>query len=138
MEGVLLPGFGDVGLERPRDVGSEEIIASAESSICAELSLDTRERGVLPQAGCNLSAVLDRKQAEVAVALLEHKVVCLPYLLGGGMEGEPGIGEPWIGECGVYAVFLAVFLRLCVFDVGGNGGTPGRSEGRHDERSFSV
>ena len=114
-----------MGLKRPGDVGSDETVASAESSVCAELSLDTRKRGVLPQAGCNLSAVLNRKQAEVAVALLEHEVVCLPYLLGGGTEREPGIGEPWFGECGVFAIFLAVFLGLCVVHMGVDGGAPG-------------
>ena len=70
----------------------------------AELLLDLGERGVLPQAGCNLSAVFDRKQTEIAVALLEHEVVCLPYLLGGASEGEPGICEARFGEGGVDAI----------------------------------
>ena len=42
-------------------------IASAEVVVEAELLLDPGIGGVLPQAGCDLSAVLDRKQTEVAV-----------------------------------------------------------------------
>ena len=75
VEGVFLPRLGDVGLERPGDIRSDKRVASAESSVCAELFFDRGEGGVLPQAGCNLSAVLDLKQTEVAVALLEHQVV---------------------------------------------------------------
>ena len=138
MEGVFLPGFGDVGLEKPGDVCSDERVASAEVGVHAELLLDTGEGGVLPQTGCDLSAVFIRKQAKVAVALLEHEVVCLPYLLRGGTKGEPGIGEARFGECGVGAVLVAVFLGLCSLDVGGDGGAPGGVVGRHDERNFSV
>ena len=138
MEGVFLHGFGDVGLEWPGDVCSDEQVASAEVAVCAELLLDTGKGGVLPQAGCNLSAVFDRKQAQVAVALLEHEVVCLPNLFWGGLEREPGVGEARFGEFGVSAVLVAAFLGLCCWDVGGDGGAPGRVVGRHDERSFSV
>ena len=63
MEGIFLPGFGDVGLEWHRDVGSVERVASAEVGVHAELLLNTREGGVLPQIGCDLSAVFDLKQA---------------------------------------------------------------------------
>ena len=83
-----------MGLERPRDVGSDERIAPAEVGVHAELLLDTVEGGVLPQSDCSLSAVLLCKQTEITEALLEHEVVCLPYLLRGGLEGEPHIGEP--------------------------------------------
>ena len=97
--------------------------------------------GVLPQAGCDLSAVLDRKQAKIAVALLEYKVVCLPDLFGGGTEREPGIGEARFGEGGVGAACVAVFFGLGVLDVGGNGGAPGRVGSRRffgGKRSISV
>ena len=138
MEGVFLPGFGDVGLEWPRDVCSDECVASAEPLVFAELLLDPAECGVVPQAGCNLSAVCNRKQAKVAVALLDHKVVGLPYLFWGGLEGEPGIGEARFGEGGVFAVLVAVILGLGLLDVGGDGSAPGGVVGRYDERRFSV
>ena len=86
--------------------------------MCAELFLDARKGGVLPLTGCNLSAVFNRKQEEVAVALLEHKVVCLPYLLGGGTEGEPGVGEARFGEGGVGAFLVAFIFGLSSLDVG--------------------
>ena len=63
--------------------------------------------------------------------LLEHEVVCLPDLFRGGLEGKPGIGEPWFGEGGVDAVFVSIFLGLCSLDVGGNGCAPRGSGGRH-------
>ena len=138
MEGVFLPGFGDVGLEWPGDVFSDKRVASAKVGVCAELLLDTGKGGVLPQTSCDLSAVFDRKQAKVAVALLEYEVVCLPDLFRGGSEREPGICEARFGEFGVGAVVVAVFFGLCGLDVGGDGGAPGRVVGRHDERSFSV
>ena len=93
MEGVFLPRFGDVGLERPSDVCSDERVASVEGGVYTELFFDAGEGGVLPQAGCDLSAVFNRKQTEVAVALLEHEVVCLTDLFRGGSEREPGIGD---------------------------------------------
>ena len=133
MEGVFVAGFGDVGLERPGDVCSDEGITSAKGLVCDELLLDMGKRGVLPQAGCNLSAVFNRKQAKVAVALQEHEGVCLPYLFWEGTEREPGIREPRLGEGGVCALLLAVFLGLCVAYVGGDGGAPGGVIGRHDE-----
>ena len=138
MEGVFLPGFGDVGLEWPRDEGSDEHVASAEAVVQTELLLDSGKGGVLPQACCYLSAVLDRKQAKIAVALLEHEVVCLPYLLRGGTEWEPGVSEARFGEGAVCAILVAVFLGLGLLDVGGDSGGPGGVVGRHDERSFSV
>ena len=70
--------------------------------------------GVLPQAGCYLSVVSDCKQTEVAVALLEHEVVSLPNLFGGGTEGKPGIGRARFGEGVVGAVLVDVFLGLSV------------------------
>lgn len=57
-----------------------------------------------------MSAVLDRKQTEVAVALLEHEVVGLPYLLRGAPEWESGIGEARFGEVGIGAAFVAFFF----------------------------
>ena len=52
----------------------------------AELLLNSGKGGVLPQIGCDLSAVLNCKQTKVAVALLEHEVVGLPDLFGGCSE----------------------------------------------------
>ena len=135
VEGILLPGLGDVGLERPRDVCNDERVASTEVGVHAELLLDMRKGGVLPQAGCDLSAVFDRKQVKVAVALLEHEVVCLPYLFRGGTEGKPGVGEARIGEGRIGAAGVAVSFGFGVLDVGGDGGAPGRIGGRHFGRS---
>ena len=131
MEGVLLPGLGDVGLERPRNVCSDERVASAEVGVGAELLLDSGKGGVLPQTGCDLSAVLDRKQAKVAVALLEHEVVCLPDLFRGGSEGKPGIGEARFGEGGMGAAGVAVLFGLGGLDVGGDCSAPRGVGGRH-------
>ena len=125
-----------MGLEGHRDVPSDERVASAEAEMLAELFLDPAKCEVLPQAGRNLSAVFNHKQTEVAVALLEHGVVCLPYLFGGGTEGEPGVGEARFGEGVLDSVFVAFFLGLGLLDVGGDGGAPGRVVGRHGERSF--
>ena len=136
VERVLLPGFGDMDLEGPRDVYSDERIASAEVGVPAELLLDMGEGGLLPQTCCDLSAVLNRKQPKVAVALLKHEVVCLPDLLRGGLEWEPGIDKDRFGECGVGAVLVAVFLGLRGLDVGGDGSALGGVIGCHDERSF--
>ena len=127
-----------MGLEGPRDICSDERVAPAEAVVEAKLLLDPGVGGVLPQTGCDLPAVLDRKQTEVAVALLEHKVVCLPYLFGGGTEWEPGVGEARFGEGAVSTVLVAGFCGLGLLDVGGDGGGPGGVVGRHDERSFSV
>ena len=135
MEGVFLPGFGDVGLEGPIDIGCDEQVASAEVVALAALLLNTREGGVSPQRGGDLPAVFDYKQSEVAVALLEHEVVCLPDLFRGSTEGQPGIGEPWFGEGGICAILLAVFFGLGSLEVGGDSGAPGRVVGQ-DERSF--
>ena len=100
--------------------------------MCAELFLEAGEDGVLPQTGCNLSVVFNHEQAEVAVALLEHEVICLPYLFGGGTEGEPGIGKAKFGEGGVGAFLMAFFFGLGSLDVGHNGGGPRGVVGRHD------
>ena len=61
MKRIFSSGFGDVRLERPRDLGSDKRIARTEVGIHAELLLDMVEGGVLPQAVCNLSVVLDSK-----------------------------------------------------------------------------
>ena len=39
VEGVFLPGFGNLGLERARDVCSDERVASAEDFVGGELCL---------------------------------------------------------------------------------------------------
>ena len=85
----------------------------------------------MPQAGCDLSAVFDHKQAKVAVALLEHKVVCLSDLFRRGTKRESGICEARFGECGVCAVCVAVLFGLGGLEVGGDGGAPGRVVGWH-------
>ena len=120
-----------MGLKRPGDVGSNKRVGSAAVGVHAELLLDAGEGGVLYQACCNLSAVFDRKQAKVAVALLEHEEVCLPYLLGGGTEVEPGICEARSGEGGIRAILSAVLLSLGGLEVGGNACAPQRVGGRH-------
>ena len=48
MEGVFLPGFGNVGLKRPRNLCSDKQVASAKVGVHAELLLDTRKGGVCP------------------------------------------------------------------------------------------
>ena len=97
----------------------------------AELLLDSGVGGVLPQTGCDLSAVLDRKQAKVAVALLEHEVVCLPNLFGGGSEGEPGVCEARFGDGGAGAILWAFIRGLCLGDLTGDCLAPGGCGGRH-------
>ena len=138
VQGVCLPRFGNVGLERPRNKRIDERVAYAEVSVYAELLLDALEAGVVSQAGCDLSAVFDRKQAMIAVALLEHEVFCLTYLFGGGTEGGPGICEASFVECRIGIVFLSVFFGLGVLDVCSNESVPGEVVGFHDGRCFSV
>ena len=127
-----------MGLERPRDVCSDEQVASAECWVEGELLLNPGQGGVLSQVYGNRSAVLDREQSEVAVALLEHEVVGLHDLFRGGSEREPGIGKARFGEGGVSSHLLAIFLGLRILDVGGNGGAPGGGDGRDDERDILV
>ena len=132
MEGIFLPGFRDMGLERSRDECSDERVTSAEDVVCTELFLNAGECGVVPQVSRDLSPVFDSEMAEVAVALLQHEVICLPDLFGGGSEEKPGICEARFAECGVDAVFVAVFLGLGFLDVGRDGGAPrAGSGGRH-------
>ena len=83
-----------MGLEGPRNVCSDERVASAEVGVHAELLLDTREGRVLPQAGCDLSEVFDRKQGKVAVAVLDHEVVCLPDLFQSSTWGYLAYSKP--------------------------------------------
>ena len=120
-----------MGLEGPRDVCSDERVASAEGMVKVELLLDPGERGVLPQAGCDLSGVLDCKKAKVAVALREHEVVGLPHLFRGALEGETGICEARLGEGDIGAVLWAFLRGLCLGEVGGDCLAPGRCSGRH-------
>ena len=133
VEIVFLPRFGDVGLEWPRDIGSDERAASAESSVCVKLFLNSGKVGVFPQASCDLSAVFNRKQAKVAVALLKHEVVCLPYLLRGGMKRGPAVCEARFGACRVGIIFLAFFFGLGILDGGSDESVPGGVVGRPDE-----
>lgn len=96
------------------------------------------ERGVIPQAGCDLSVVFNCKQTKAALALLEHKVVCLSNLFGEGTEWEPDIGEDRFGEGGIGAMLLSILLRQHYFDVGADGRIPGGGVGRHDYQSFTA
>ena len=121
-----------------RNVGSDKWVTSAEYSVCVELFFDAGKGGVFPQVVCYLSAVFESTQAKVAVALLEHEVVCLHYLLRGGTERRPGICEARFGKCNVGIIFLAVILGIGVLDMGGNEGAPGRVVCRQDKRGFSV
>ena len=89
------------------------------------------EGGVVPQAGCNLSAVFDGKQTKVAVALQEHEVVCCPDLFGGDTEGEPGICEARFGEGSIGAVCVTVFFGLGGSEVGSDSSAPGGVVVRH-------
>ena len=55
-----------------RDVCRDELIMAAEGWVFAELMLNAREGWVCAQALGDLSAVSDREEAQVAVAILEH------------------------------------------------------------------
>ena len=100
VEGVLLPGFGDVGLEWVRDVGGDEGVAAWEGLqvVGPELLLYPFVDGELDQALGDLPAVFDREEPQVAIPLAQHQVVCLPYLFGGGSEGGEGVGKARAGE----------------------------------------
>ena len=78
-----------------------------------------------------MSVVLDCKQANVALLLLEHDVIGLPNLFGGGLERKPGIGEAWFCECDVCAVLVVFLASLCLGKVGGDGLATGRHGERH-------
>ena len=60
MEGLLLPGFGDVGLEWPGDVGGDEGVAAWECTMGTELLLNPFVGGELAQALGDLPAVFNR------------------------------------------------------------------------------
>ena len=98
MEGVFLPRFGDVGLERAHDVDGDEGVATWEYPVGTELLLYPFIGGELAQALGALPAVFDREEPQVTVPLAQHKVVCLPYLFWGGSEGGEGVGKARVGE----------------------------------------
>ena len=54
------------------DVCLDEFIMAAEGWVFTELILNAREGWVCAQALGDLSAVSDREEAQVAVAVLEH------------------------------------------------------------------
>ena len=58
----------------------------------------------------------------MAPVTLDHGVVCLPNMFGGGTEGKPGLCEAWFIEGGVDPVLVAVLLGVGGLKVGGNGG----------------
>ena len=62
VEGVFLPGFGDVGHKWPRDVGCDEAVATGEGLVGPELLLNPFVGGKLAQALGNLPVVLDREE----------------------------------------------------------------------------
>ena len=108
MEGVFLPGLGDVGLERPRDVGGNEGVTSGEGPMGPELVFHLFVGGELTQALGNLSAVLDREEPQVTTSWAKHEVVCLPYLFVGGSEGGEDVGKARAGELPDNAVEVAL------------------------------
>ena len=110
MEGVFLPGFGDVGLERPRDVGGDEGVAAWEGPMGPKRLLDPCVGGELAQALGDLPAVFNREEPQVAVPLAQQEVVCLPYLLRGGSEGGKGVGKARAGEFPDNAVEVAILV----------------------------
>ena len=87
MEGVLLPGFGDVGLEWARDVGGDEGVAAWECPVGMELLLYPFVGGELAQALGDLPAVLDREEPQVAIPLAEQEVVRLRICFGEAQRG---------------------------------------------------
>ena len=110
MEGVLRPGFGDVGLEWAGDVCGDEGVATRECPVGTELLLYPLVGGELAQALGDLPAVLDREEPQVAVLLAQHEVVCLSYLFGGGSEGGEGVGKARAGEFPDNAVEVAILV----------------------------
>ena len=107
VEGVFLPRFDDVGLERGRDVSGDEGVAACECPVGMELLLYPFVGGELAQALGDVPVVLDREESQVAVPLVQHEVVCLPYLFWGGSEGGEGIGEAGSSEFPDYAIEMA-------------------------------
>ena len=110
MEGVFLSGLGNVGLERARDVCGDEGVAIGKCPVGTELLLYPCVGGELSQALGDLPAVFDREEPQVTVPLAQHKVVCLPYLLGGGSERGEGVGKARAGEFPDNAIEVAIFV----------------------------
>ena len=84
----------------------------------AELVLNVGKGWVCAQALGDLSAVSDREEAQVAVAVLEHQVVGFPDLFGGSRKREDSVCESWLSESGDYAIG---FFDVCP-KLGGMGG----------------
>ena len=93
MEGVLIPVFGDVGLQWAREVCGDKGVAAGECPVGPELLLYPFIGGELAQALGDLPAVLDREEPQVTVPWAQHEVVGLPDLFGGGSEGGEGVGK---------------------------------------------
>ena len=74
----------------------------------------------------NLLSVFEAVEPQVAVAQLEHQVVSLPDLFGGGLDREPGICEAWLEE-GCFRC-IAGWAGVCNPELG-EGGLPGASYG---------
>ena len=107
MEGVFLPGFGDVGHKWARDVCRDEAVATGKGRVGPKLLLYPFVGGELAQALGDLPAVLDREEPQVTVPLAEHEVVCPPDLFGGGSEGGEGVGVARAREFPDYAIEVA-------------------------------
>ena len=107
VEGVLLPGFGNVGLERPRDVGGDEWVTAGKCHMGTELLLNPLVGRELAQALGDLPVLFDREEPQAAVSWAEHEVVRLPYLLWGGSEWGDGVGKARPGKFLEYAVEAA-------------------------------
>ena len=118
---VLLPRFGVLGLEGPRDECCDEVITSAEKGVHPQLLFELGILGVLAQTLDNLLEVFEAEEPQVAVALLEHQVVSLPDLFGGGSEWQPVISKARLGEGSLCRI--GRLAGLCSHELG-DGGIP--------------
>ena len=75
--------------------------------MCLQLLLNPFVGRELAQVLGDLPAVLNREEPQVAVPLVEHEVVGLPNLFGGGSEGGEGVGVARAGEFPDYAIKVA-------------------------------
>ena len=93
MKGVLLPGFGDVGRARPRNVFRDKAIMAGKGCSGSQLLLYPLVGGELAQILGDLSAVFNCEEPQVAIPFAEHVVVGLPALFRAESEWEEGVGE---------------------------------------------
>ena len=98
MEGVFLPGFGDVGRKGPRNEGHDVTIMAGKGDVGSQLLLNPLVGGELAQTLGDLSAVLDHEEPQVGIPWAEYEVVHLPDLFRGGSEWEEGVGKARAGD----------------------------------------